>query len=112
MTTICGRARLGGIPIGIILPEMRTVSVTHPADPADSDSKETTIQQVFSYAAIVLLVQSCPIFSVSPCVHAVHSWHDVPMHVILHLADTGQALWPSALPLGAVPVVSVHAAAC
>jgi len=45
MTTICGRARLGGIPMGVILPEMRTVSVTHPADPADPDSKEMTSQQ-------------------------------------------------------------------
>eukprot|EP00961_Rhodomonas_salina_P284845 3849283-Rhodomonas_salina.1 len=25
MTTICGRARLGGIPVGVVMPEMRTV---------------------------------------------------------------------------------------
>lgn len=45
MTTICGRARLGGIPVGVVMPEMRTVSKTHPADPADQDSMETTVSQ-------------------------------------------------------------------
>ena len=45
MSTICGRARLGGIPMGVIMPEARTVSCTHPADPADPDSKEKMSQQ-------------------------------------------------------------------
>ncbi|EKX44597.1 hypothetical protein GUITHDRAFT_72035 [Guillardia theta CCMP2712] len=45
MTTICGRARLGGIPVGVVLPEMRSVNCTHPADPADPDSKEQNVVQ-------------------------------------------------------------------
>ena len=45
MTTVCGRARLGGIPIGVIVPEQRTTTLTHPADPADADSKEKEVSQ-------------------------------------------------------------------
>jgi len=45
MTTVCGRARLGGIPMGVIVPEQRTTTLTHPADPADPDSKEKEVSQ-------------------------------------------------------------------
>ena len=40
-TVVVGRARLGGIPVGVISVETRTVEVVVPADPAnlDSDSK-------------------------------------------------------------------------
>lgn len=38
-TVVCGRARLGGIPVGVIAVETRTVEVTLPADPANLDSE-------------------------------------------------------------------------
>jgi acetyl-CoA carboxylase/biotin carboxylase 1 len=44
-TVVVGRARLGGIPIGVIIAETRTVSHTRPADPATPQSQETTVQQ-------------------------------------------------------------------
>ncbi len=44
-TVIAGRARLGGIPCGVILPEVRSVTSTTPADPATPASQETQVQQ-------------------------------------------------------------------
>ncbi|GBP42919.1 Acetyl-CoA carboxylase [Eumeta japonica] len=44
-TVITGRARLGGIPVGVIAVETRTVEITLPADPANLDSESKTIQQ-------------------------------------------------------------------
>lgn len=44
-TVFVGRGRLGGIPIGIISAETRTVQCEIPADPADRDSQEKVIQQ-------------------------------------------------------------------
>ena len=44
-TVIVGRARLGGIPVGVIVTENRTVEATKPADPADPSSQETTTPQ-------------------------------------------------------------------
>ncbi|XP_044738438.1 acetyl-CoA carboxylase isoform X3 [Chrysoperla carnea] len=44
-TVITGRGRLGGIPIGIIGVETRTVELTMPADPANLDSQAKTISQ-------------------------------------------------------------------
>lgn len=44
-TVVCGRARLGGIPIGVISVETRTVELTLPADPANLDSEAKTLQQ-------------------------------------------------------------------
>ncbi len=41
-----GRARLGGIPMGVIAVETRTVEQVTPADPAVSDSREYIKQQV------------------------------------------------------------------
>ena len=37
---ICGRARLGGIPVGFITVDTHTTEVVIPADPAATDSKE------------------------------------------------------------------------
>jgi acetyl-CoA carboxylase/biotin carboxylase 1 len=45
-TVVCGRASLGGIPIGVIAVETRTVERIIPADPAIVSSHETLIQQV------------------------------------------------------------------
>jgi acetyl-CoA carboxylase carboxyltransferase component len=38
-TVVCGRARLGGIPVGVIAVETRTVEVNLPADPANPSSE-------------------------------------------------------------------------
>jgi acetyl-CoA carboxylase/biotin carboxylase 1 len=44
-TVVCGRARLGGIPLGVIAVETRSVEVQVPADPANLDSDAKSIQQ-------------------------------------------------------------------
>jgi len=46
-TVVCGRARLGGIPVGVIAVETRTVEVTLPADPANLDSESKVIIVIF-----------------------------------------------------------------
>lgn len=57
-TVVCGRARLGGIPVGVIAVETRTVEVTLPADPAnlDSESKVIICIQCFIYFYIMFCV--------------------------------------------------------
>ncbi|XP_023198872.1 acetyl-CoA carboxylase 2 isoform X2 [Xiphophorus maculatus] len=42
---VVGRARLGGIPLGVIAVETRTVELTIPADPANPDSESKVLQQ-------------------------------------------------------------------
>ena len=44
-TVICGRARLGGIPLGVIAVETQTVMLNLPADPGMPDSEEQNIPQ-------------------------------------------------------------------
>ncbi|XP_056647760.1 acetyl-CoA carboxylase isoform X2 [Diorhabda sublineata] len=44
-TVVTGRARLGGIPVGVIAVETRTVELTLPADPANFDSEAKTVSQ-------------------------------------------------------------------
>ena len=44
-TVICGRARLGGIPVGVIAVETRTVEVIEPADPANLASETKVVSQ-------------------------------------------------------------------
>ena len=44
-TVIVGRARLGGVPVGIISVETRTVDVVKPADPASPDTREMVVTQ-------------------------------------------------------------------
>jgi len=44
-TIIAGRARLGGIPVGVIIPECRTVTTRIPADPAAPESQERVVIQ-------------------------------------------------------------------
>ncbi|XP_051888522.1 acetyl-CoA carboxylase 2 isoform X1 [Pristis pectinata] len=44
-TVVVGRARLGGIPVGVIAVETRTVEMTNPADPADPESESKIVQQ-------------------------------------------------------------------
>ena len=45
-TVICGRARLGGIPVGVICVETRTVELSVQADPANPDSEAKILSQV------------------------------------------------------------------
>lgn len=44
-TVVCGRARLGGLPVGVIAVETRTVEVIEPADPANLSSETKVISQ-------------------------------------------------------------------
>jgi len=44
-TVVVGRARLGGIPMGVIITENRTAEAVKPADPADVKASEAIIQQ-------------------------------------------------------------------
>ncbi|XP_065173033.1 acetyl-CoA carboxylase-like [Atheta coriaria] len=44
-TVVTGRARLGGIPLGVIAVETRTVELNLPADPANLDSEAKTVSQ-------------------------------------------------------------------
>jgi acetyl-CoA carboxylase / biotin carboxylase 1 len=44
-TVVCGRARLGGIPLGVVITESRTREKKCPADPADLSSQEKIVQQ-------------------------------------------------------------------
>jgi len=44
-TVICGRARLGGIPVGVITSEIRQVERHSPADPALPETHESVINQ-------------------------------------------------------------------
>jgi Carboxyl transferase domain len=44
-TVVTGRARLGGIPVGVIAVESQTVMLNVPADPGMPDSSERIIPQ-------------------------------------------------------------------
>ncbi|XP_058238549.1 acetyl-CoA carboxylase 1 isoform X2 [Hemibagrus wyckioides] len=44
-SVVVGRARLGGIPVGVVAVETRTVELSIPADPANLDSEAKIIQQ-------------------------------------------------------------------
>nr|APH81346.1 ACC [Paracyclopina nana] len=44
-TVVTGRARLGGIPVGVIAVETRTIEVTMPADPANPESEAKIVSQ-------------------------------------------------------------------
>lgn len=44
-SVVIGRAKLGGIPMGVIISELRTMEAKTPADPANPDSKECSWQQ-------------------------------------------------------------------
>uniref|UniRef100_A0A8C5FHV9 acetyl-CoA carboxylase n=1 Tax=Gadus morhua TaxID=8049 RepID=A0A8C5FHV9_GADMO len=44
-SVVVGRARLGGIPTGVVAVETRSVELTIPADPANLDSEAKVIQQ-------------------------------------------------------------------
>lgn len=46
-TVVTGRARLGGMPVGVIAVETQTVMLHCPADPGMPDSSERVVPQVF-----------------------------------------------------------------
>lgn len=46
---VTGRARLGGIPVGIVATEGRLREKKCPADPADMSSHERIVQQVLYF---------------------------------------------------------------
>ncbi|KAG5678324.1 hypothetical protein PVAND_008009 [Polypedilum vanderplanki] len=48
-SAITGRARLGGIPVGVIAAEMRTSEVKIPADPGQLNSQEKIVSQIGNY---------------------------------------------------------------
>jgi len=45
-TVVTGRARLGGIPCGVVAVETRTMECVHPADPANPDSEKTVCNNI------------------------------------------------------------------
>lgn len=45
-TVVTGRARLGGVPVGVIAVETRTVELTIPADPANLDSESKVFMAI------------------------------------------------------------------
>uniref|UniRef100_H2YM68 Uncharacterized protein n=1 Tax=Ciona savignyi TaxID=51511 RepID=H2YM68_CIOSA len=44
-TVIVGRARLGGVPVGVVAVETRSIAVDIPADPGDIESEEKTLHR-------------------------------------------------------------------
>lgn len=44
-TVVAGRARLGGVPVGVVATESRSVELTIPADPANLDSESKLLTQ-------------------------------------------------------------------
>jgi acetyl-CoA carboxylase carboxyltransferase component len=44
-TVVTGRARLGGIPVGVIAVETRPIEVHLPADPANPESEAKVVSQ-------------------------------------------------------------------
>ncbi|KPJ19678.1 Acetyl-CoA carboxylase [Papilio machaon] len=57
-TVIAGRARLGGIPVGVIAVETRTVEFTLPADPANLDSEAKTKARLGGIPVGVIAVET------------------------------------------------------
>lgn len=54
-TVIAGRARLGGVPVGVIAVETRTVELKLPADPANLDSEaKVSYLQYFKHVFPIL----------------------------------------------------------
>ena len=58
-TVVTGRARLGGLPIGVVAVETRMVEKTLPPDPAFEDSQQQIIQQAGQVHTHTKLHKSC-----------------------------------------------------
>ena len=57
-SVVTGRARLGGIPIGVIAVETQTVMLNIPADPGAPDSSERIIPQVYTQPQSLMLCKT------------------------------------------------------
>lgn len=55
-TVIVGRARLGGVPVGVVAVESESVMLSVPADPGMPDSSEQTILQAGQVRSLLLLL--------------------------------------------------------
>jgi acetyl-CoA carboxylase/biotin carboxylase 1 len=53
-TVVTGRARLGGVPVGVIAVETNTVMLSIAADPGMPDSSERVIPQVRPFLSLSL----------------------------------------------------------
>jgi acetyl-CoA carboxylase carboxyltransferase component len=62
-TVVCGRARLGGIPVGVIAVETRTVELNLPADPANLDS-EAKVSLLHCFLIMPDRTQICKNFNI------------------------------------------------
>lgn len=62
-TVVTGRARLGGVPVGVVAVETRSVAVETPADPADLLSEEKTCnhagQVTHHYSNVLKSLHEC-----------------------------------------------------
>jgi acetyl-CoA carboxylase/biotin carboxylase 1 len=52
-TVVTGRARLGGIPVGVIAVETRSVEVMYPADPASPESEAKCVRLYVDLSIVV-----------------------------------------------------------
>jgi len=75
-TVVCGRARLGGIPIGVIGVETRSVENVMPADPANPDS----IEQITSEAGGVWYPNSA--FKTAQAIRDFNKGEQLPLMIL------------------------------
>lgn len=59
-TVVCGRAKLGGVPVGIIAVETRTVELNLPADPANLESEAKVCNLSIAFCVIEVIVKFFP----------------------------------------------------
>ena len=69
-SVIIGRARLGGLPMGVVVSEVRSVESITPADPAAPESSEVKVQQAGQVSCLLytvyILRESCSQFDSLP----------------------------------------------
>ena len=75
-TVVCGRARLGGIPCGVIGVETRTVETIAPADPSNPDSTE----QITSEAGGVWFPNSA--FKTAQAIRDFNKGEEMPLMIL------------------------------
>ncbi len=56
-TVVTGRARLGGIPVGVVAVETRSVDLSVPADPANPDSEAKDVSQAGQVLCIQIIIK-------------------------------------------------------
>lgn len=75
-TVVVGRARLGGIPVGVIGVETRTIENVYPADPANPES----IEQVVSEAGCVWYPNSA--FKTAQAINDFNKGEQLPLMIL------------------------------